>query len=52
MIAKKITFIEEIIDEPLNKDRLLKLIVDAIINDISKEIKMKNKNLLTKSDNV
>ena len=52
MIAKKITFVEEIIDVPMNKDRLLTLIVDAIMNDISKEIKIKNKNLLTKSDNV
>ena len=50
MIAKKITFIEEITDVPINKDRLLKLIVDAIMNVILKEIK--NKNLLTKSDNV
>lgn len=52
MIAKKITFVEEIIDVPINKDRLLQLIVDAIMNDISEELKMKNKNLLTKSDNV
>jgi hypothetical protein len=52
MIAKKITFIEEITDVPINKDRLLTLIVDAIMSNISKEIKIKNKNLLTKSDNV
>ena len=38
MIAKKIIFIEEIIDVPMNKDRLLNLIVDAIMNDISKEM--------------
>ncbi len=49
MIAKKIIFIEEIIDVPMNKDRLLSLIVDAIMNDISKEIKEENKNSLTKS---
>lgn len=52
MIAKKITFVEEIIDVPINKDRLLQLIVEAIMNDISEELKVKNKNLLTKSDNV
>lgn len=52
MIAKKITFIEEIIEVPINKDRILRFIVDAIMNDISKEIKVKNKNQLTKSANV
>lgn len=51
MIAKKIIFIEEIIDVPMNKDRLLNLIVDAIMSDISKEI-AENKNSLTKSDKV
>ena len=50
MIAKKIIFIEEIIDVPMNKERLLSLIVDAIMNDISKEM-AENKNLLTKSAN-
>lgn len=51
MIAKKIIFIEEIIDVPMNKDRLLNLIVDAIMNDISKEM-AENKNSLTKSAKV
>ena len=50
MIAKKIIFIEEIIDVPMNKDRLLSLIVEAIMNDISKEM-AENKNSLTKSAN-
>ena len=51
MIAKKIIFIEEIIDVPMNKERLLNLIVDAIMNDILKEI-AENKNSLTKSAKV
>lgn len=51
MIAKKIIFIEEIIDVPMNKERLLSLIVDAIMNDILKEV-AKDKKSLTKCDKV